>query len=176
MPTTCCAPGCRSGYDPCEKQDGISFHQFPCDFEMRQKWISAIHRLDQKPSFQSRICSLHFRPADFVTERQDSNLTRTKNIGSQLKKKVLKKTAIPSVLPNLPLFRGNCPKIQKKVDQCKFTHGFLFLSFKCCSYNIQYFYALLHKHSKVVKDLWAPAWMGVTGPLTHQISFDHLKL
>ena len=50
---------------------GISLHKFPSDAEEKKKWIRAIPRADQEPSNNSRCCSLHFKPTDFETERND---------------------------------------------------------------------------------------------------------
>ncbi len=52
------------------------------------------------PSKYSKVCSLHFLPSDFKETRSDSNLRRH-NRGA-LKLKMLKPTAYPSILPNLP--------------------------------------------------------------------------
>ena len=54
------------------------------------------------PSSTTRICSLHFRPSDYLVERQDSNLVRKNKEPITLNKKMLKKSAVPSVFPNLP--------------------------------------------------------------------------
>jgi len=83
----------------------ITFHSFPADEKMREKWIRANPRKDFVPSKNSRICSLHFRDSDFVEERSDKNTTRRKNSDcSQLKNRYLKKDAVPSVFPNAPSY------------------------------------------------------------------------
>lgn len=93
----CCVPHCTS---KSEKVKGISFHEFPCDPELKQKWLKNISRDNFVPNFESRtsfVCGLHFLDADY---RPD------------LKIKKLKQNAIPSV------FKGYSPnKIPKPIPQ-----------------------------------------------------------
>ncbi len=98
MPDHCSAPGCMSGYDG---QKGHSFHKFPDDLQMRQKWLRAIPR-DTKtwtPSTHSRMCSLHFREEDYVDSRDKDIKRRQKK---KTARKSLRKDAVPSIFPNLP--------------------------------------------------------------------------
>lgn len=93
----CCVPHCTSKSG---KVKGISFHEFPCDPELKQKWLKNISRDNFVPNFESRtsfVCGLHFLDADY---RPD------------LKIKKLKQNAIPSV------FKGYPPnKIPKPIPQ-----------------------------------------------------------
>ena len=108
----CCAPECFSGYDSGpeiqrEKFSG-SFHKFPTDPDLRNKWIRKIRREKQEPSNNSRVCSLHFKEDDFQAKSTDSNKKRKRRLFSEndneIKKKVLKPDAVPSVFPNLATY------------------------------------------------------------------------
>jgi hypothetical protein len=57
----------------------VSFHQFPDDEHLRAKWIKAIKR-DVGPLFSigryTKVCSLHFKQADFYSgcaSKRESN-------------------------------------------------------------------------------------------------------
>jgi THAP domain-containing protein 1/3 len=97
MPNKCSAYGCKSGYDGHKNESRVSFHSFPLDSDLCDKWIRANPRKDFKPSKHSRLCSLHFRECDFVEEHFDSNLRR-KYSTDKLDKRYLKKDAVPSYL------------------------------------------------------------------------------
>lgn len=112
MVNKCCAFGCKSGYDSQHPTDAsgvrVTFHSFPQDNEVRQKWIRANPRKDFVPSKHSRMCSLHFRASDFVEQPQDSNARRRKKLGDgqQLKCRYmyLKKDAVPTVFLYAPSY------------------------------------------------------------------------
>ena len=81
MVNKCCAVGCKSGYtghSPTPSDARITFHSFPMDSVLREKWIRANPRKDFVSSKHSHMCSLHFRGSDFVEEHCDSNTTRRK--------------------------------------------------------------------------------------------------
>lgn len=44
----------------------VSFHSFPVDPEVRARWLTKIGRDSLTPSENTRVCSRHFRPQDFV--------------------------------------------------------------------------------------------------------------
>ena len=99
MVNKCSAYGCKSGYDSQVTSVGISFHSFPKDTELRDKWIRANPRKDFVPSKHSRLCSLHFVDSDFVLKHKDSNSARLKTYSSEdLLLRYLKK------MPTLPFF------------------------------------------------------------------------
>ena len=56
MVISCSAYNCENRQGP----NGLSFHRFPKDPELRKRWISAVNRKDWQPSKYSRICSAHF--------------------------------------------------------------------------------------------------------------------
>lgn len=58
-----------------------------------------------EPTASSRICSLHFRESDFVTEKRDRNKLKRKNETTpKLVKRYLRSNAVPSQFPNLPSY------------------------------------------------------------------------
>lgn len=118
MVNKCFAFGCRSGYKS-KKQvteiqldstgHKITFHKFPKDPLLLQKWMNAIPRQDLvRPSVNARMCSCHFRASDFVTVSQDSNNKEK----AELKNRYLKDDAVPSLFPNAPAYLS-----KKKVEQ-----------------------------------------------------------
>uniref|UniRef100_A0A224Z483 Transposase protein n=1 Tax=Rhipicephalus zambeziensis TaxID=60191 RepID=A0A224Z483_9ACAR len=79
----CCVPKCKSNAK--HKVPGISFHEIPCDAEVREEWLRRIPRKDWVPNTTSRysvVCSKHFLPGDFK---------------EGCKIRMLKKGAIPSL-------------------------------------------------------------------------------
>ncbi|XP_076296541.1 uncharacterized protein LOC143216874 [Lasioglossum baleicum] len=63
MVQTCCIKNCKERQN---RDKNISFHKFPKNPELREKWIKAINRKDFEPSVHSRICSKHFEKDCFV--------------------------------------------------------------------------------------------------------------
>ena len=66
MGMKCCVRKCKSGYDsesPGTKK--VSFHSFPSDSNLRDKWIQNIANKNWEPKPTSRVCSLHFEESDF---------------------------------------------------------------------------------------------------------------
>jgi len=120
MPNRCVAFGCKSGYKKQTDNNGpkITFHSFPTDKELIAKWNKANPRKDFEPSKHSRLCSLHFRPTDFVDVSNDSNGTRKKlHPGKQLSLRYLKKDAVPSIFPNAPSYlssTGTTPRTTRR--------------------------------------------------------------
>ena len=54
---TCYVPGC---YSNTERDKELSFHKFPRDVSLREKWINSIKRKDFISGEQHRVCSQHF--------------------------------------------------------------------------------------------------------------------
>jgi len=54
---TCCIPGC---YKNTKKNKEVSFHRFPKNKQLRDKWINTIKRKKIVPSDHHRVCSSHF--------------------------------------------------------------------------------------------------------------------
>ena len=111
MPTivnTCVALGCKSGYRSNKETDlalRVTFHSFPKDAELCQKWINANPRKGFGVSQNSKMCSLYFKASDFVCDHSDTNEWRIENYqDTKLKKGYLKKTAVPSLFPNAPSY------------------------------------------------------------------------
>ena len=112
MVNKCAAFGCKSGYKNNVQQDTdikITYHSFPLGSEeLCDKWVGANPRSDFVPSKHSRLCSLHFKPSDFVQERADSNLARKRKksaaSGGKLYLRYLIDDAVPSIFPNAPAY------------------------------------------------------------------------
>lgn len=113
MVNKCAAPGCTTGYNN-KKPSGVSLHKFPSSPRLQARWIAAIHRDDFAPGASARICSLHFHDDDFIRVRKDTNTRRLRSLSSGLTKIYLKKTAIPSVFPNLPSYLSSPPAPQRE--------------------------------------------------------------
>uniref|UniRef100_A0A3P9MY30 THAP domain-containing protein 1 n=1 Tax=Poecilia reticulata TaxID=8081 RepID=A0A3P9MY30_POERE len=55
----CCVPRCTAS----SKYNGrLSFHGFPCDPDLRRRWLVNIRRDKFKLTTHSKVCSLHFTP------------------------------------------------------------------------------------------------------------------
>ncbi|KAJ4425819.1 hypothetical protein ANN_27445 [Periplaneta americana] len=83
----CCVPFCTNERG---KTKGISFHEFPVDEDLKDKWLKAISRDKFVPnsySDSSLVCSEHFTISDYTPN---------------LKRKVLKRGSVPSKFPNYP--------------------------------------------------------------------------
>ena len=117
MVNKCAAPKCEANYKKLKtrnksgKEDRIkrNVYHFPTDPELRKKWKNAVRRKNWSPSKHSVLCEKHFLPSDFKTERIDKNSSRIQNKGQKLKRKELKAGAIPSQLPDCPLYLSKTP-------------------------------------------------------------------
>ena len=77
IPTTCVSPACRSGYPTANKEEEhVTFHRFPSDISLREKWIKKIPRKNWKWNKNHRLCSRHFSADDYKTESLDTNARR----------------------------------------------------------------------------------------------------
>ncbi|XP_077376076.1 THAP domain-containing protein 2-like isoform X1 [Festucalex cinctus] len=65
MPAHCAAIGCTQRRTTESKKQGITFHKFPRDDEMRRHWEKAMRRKDYIANDESVLCSQHFRSCDF---------------------------------------------------------------------------------------------------------------
>ena len=108
MVNKCMAYGCKSGYKGHDSSD-VTFHAFPLkNKDLCDKWKRANPRQDFEPTKYSKMCSLHFKPSDFVDERRDTNKQRMKNYADdRLVRRYLKDDAIPSLFPNAPDYLSN---------------------------------------------------------------------
>ncbi|KAF2895271.1 hypothetical protein ILUMI_10904 [Ignelater luminosus] len=89
----CSAVGCsnRTDRNKSTKTDvvKITFHQFPKDIELRNKWIKAVRREDWFPSEMNVLCSTHF-----VEDCFNRTLSLTK----------LRSAAVPTIFPAFPSY------------------------------------------------------------------------
>ena len=112
MVNKCCVPNCKSGYvykdasnAPPPSPINISFHSFPIDPDMKQKWKTAIPRADQEPNNYSKVCSLHFKESDFQINRKDTQLKYRKDKSrNEMKFKKLLPDSVPNNFPGLPQY------------------------------------------------------------------------
>jgi len=100
----CSVSGCKSGYDSQTTDENVTFHTYPTNPEMRQKWIRANPRKDFLPTKHSRVCSLHFLPSDFTYVRSDTNKNRLKTVSQKLQRRRLKDDSVPSEFTNVPRY------------------------------------------------------------------------
>lgn len=122
MVNKCAAFGCKSGYKSNRSVDllnKVTLHVFPLgDKDLCDKWIRANPRKDFVPTKNSRLCSLHFRPSDFIEERLDKNVTRRKSVGSASRVlRRLKDDAVPSIFPNAPDYLSMPQKKPRKTSK-----------------------------------------------------------
>lgn len=69
MPANCCVPKCTKKLYRTENGKKISYFKFPDDMNLKKRWLHAIRR-DECKDFtvnqNTKICSRHFKPEDFV--------------------------------------------------------------------------------------------------------------
>ncbi|XP_049520583.1 uncharacterized protein LOC125944280 [Dermacentor silvarum] len=62
----CCVPGCPNRTE--NRRDGLSFHRFPRQRDLREEWALAVCRSPAwAPSHWSVVCSEHFSDGDFAS-------------------------------------------------------------------------------------------------------------
>ena len=71
---------------------------------LRAKWLTAIHRKDYDPAPKAFVCSIHFKPEDFLSPEE--NLTKR---GQPIKKIALRPNAVPSLY-----MKGGQPQYTKE--------------------------------------------------------------
>ncbi|KAK4289141.1 hypothetical protein Pmani_037873 [Petrolisthes manimaculis] len=64
MPVSCAAYGCTSRFNK-ENSPTLTFHKFPKDGELLEKWLHNVRRENFTPSKHTRLCSKHFKEEDF---------------------------------------------------------------------------------------------------------------
>ncbi|KAE8285325.1 THAP domain-containing protein 6 [Larimichthys crocea] len=65
MPHSCSAWKCTNRCTPFTRSQGITFHKFPKDEELRKQWEAAVGRKGFSASRSSSLCSEHFGPEHF---------------------------------------------------------------------------------------------------------------
>ena len=95
----CAVPGCSSSSST-RTLKNTSAHRFPLKSqELLDKWLKVIPRKSFQPSFNSRVCSIHFCPQDSVQGSRNKR-KRTEDIIKQR----LTSQAVLSLFPNLPKY------------------------------------------------------------------------
>ncbi|XP_037830500.1 THAP domain-containing protein 6-like [Kryptolebias marmoratus] len=77
MPSYCAAFSCTNLHGKCP--DGVTFHRFPKDDNLRSQWAEALNQEKQKgvlwqPGVGNYLCSDHFKPEDFDRTGQTTRL------------------------------------------------------------------------------------------------------
>ncbi|XP_063370771.1 THAP domain-containing protein 5-like [Cydia amplana] len=71
---SCAVRWCKNNLRKVQKKDGITFHRFPSNKSMHQKWTEIIRKQrsdpDWSPSRHSRVCSQHFDEKSKYTTRK----------------------------------------------------------------------------------------------------------
>ncbi|XP_064487702.1 THAP domain-containing protein 2-like [Ornithodoros turicata] len=83
----CCAPRCTNRY---EDNKLVSYHRFPVDSVVQNRWLRAMNLENWTPRKNSRVCSKHFGPECY----EDFHLMA--EFGLQTRK-ALKKDAVPTL-------------------------------------------------------------------------------
>ena len=105
----CVAYGCNNNSKEC-KDKGISLHMFPKDPTLREQWAFAMKRKGFKPTKNSSVCSVHFRPEDF--EVDDKSQIRER------KRAHLKKNVIPTIFTTgLPIHLQTAEKKRRVLQR-----------------------------------------------------------
>ncbi|CAK1581363.1 unnamed protein product [Parnassius mnemosyne] len=74
----CSINGCKNSSRTCNSTNkGITFHRFPKDPDIKEKWINLTGRQDWFPTENSRICSIHFHENDFNVTAKRCNLMKS---------------------------------------------------------------------------------------------------
>ncbi|CAG5057833.1 unnamed protein product [Parnassius apollo] len=81
MPS-CVVKGCKNNSKLNKKSDGITFHLFPTDIEIKSKWVAAIRVCRNEPQWtpskSSVVCSDHFVSDDlYITQHGFRRVIRT---------------------------------------------------------------------------------------------------
>ncbi|CAK1588861.1 unnamed protein product [Parnassius mnemosyne] len=81
MPS-CVVKGCKNNSKLNKKSDGVTFHLFPTDIEIKSKWVAAIRVCRNEPQWtpskSSVVCSDHFVSDDlYITQRGFRRVIRT---------------------------------------------------------------------------------------------------
>ncbi|XP_054466099.1 THAP domain-containing protein 6-like [Anoplopoma fimbria] len=74
MPTSCTAWGCTTVRTIQTRSQGITFHKFPKEKQLRRQWEVAVKREDFSANERSMLCSQHFQPEDFDRTGQNVRL------------------------------------------------------------------------------------------------------
>ena len=99
MGWVCAVPGCSSSSST-RTLKNRSAHRFPLKSqELLDKWLKVIPRKSFQPSFNSRVCSIHFCPQDSVQGSRNKR-KRTEDIIKQRSTS----QAVLSLFPNLPKY------------------------------------------------------------------------
>jgi hypothetical protein len=67
MPYRCCVPLCKGNYGYGDAPN-VTVFSFPQDQELKKKWLKAIPCADLIPKKFSKVCQLHFKVEDIISD------------------------------------------------------------------------------------------------------------
>ncbi|XP_045110305.1 uncharacterized protein LOC123504081 isoform X3 [Portunus trituberculatus] len=116
MPSTCCVPYCKGNYKTGPR---VSVYRFPQQPELRRKWLQAIKRKPFTPTRHSRVCELHFIPADYEHETSHFDERSGRRLTAKLNVPRLKKDAVPTQIPSCPTYLSSSVQARESPDTRK---------------------------------------------------------
>uniref|UniRef100_A0A146L0W7 THAP-type domain-containing protein n=1 Tax=Lygus hesperus TaxID=30085 RepID=A0A146L0W7_LYGHE len=116
MPSSCFAPGCKTGYRSEVKKLKAEGKKTPCMFrppkDKIEEWNRRIPRSDRSLGEKDVLCALHFVPEDIITTWEHTGPDGKKAI-IEREKPCLLPTAVPCIFPNIPSYLSNPIKKRK---------------------------------------------------------------
>ncbi|XP_047101298.1 uncharacterized protein LOC124720074 [Schistocerca piceifrons] len=106
------------------KMPGVVCHSFPKDEHLRREWIARCRRPDVINVRTARVCSVHFRPEDYVRD------LRNELLGLPLRKKL-----VPTAIPSLNIPRWDEGEIVECRDMRKKRGGRRRKKLRRCDYD-----------------------------------------
>ncbi|XP_049843808.1 uncharacterized protein LOC126295370 [Schistocerca gregaria] len=103
---------------------GVVCHSFPKDEHLRREWIARCRRPDVINVRTARVCSVHFRPEDYVRD------LRNELLGLPLRKKL-----VPTAIPSLNIPRWDEGDIVECRDMSKQKGGRRRKKLRRCDYD-----------------------------------------
>ncbi|XP_045456156.1 zinc finger protein 502-like [Melitaea cinxia] len=73
----CCVPSCKNDSKHISKSQGITFHVFPSEPNLRASWLKAVGKDSWSPRDRSTVCSEHFSPSDLYETKSGLKKVKT---------------------------------------------------------------------------------------------------
>nr|XP_033817764.1 uncharacterized protein LOC117368323 [Geotrypetes seraphini] len=90
----CMVQGCCNSTG---RSQGVSFHRFPPDGPLFQRWLEALKRKDFRPQKHHVVCSQHFRLWDFKDDLRSRLLGACRSAADNWRRRRLKPEAVPTM-------------------------------------------------------------------------------
>jgi len=95
--------GCKSGsYNSTVTDKNVTFHAFPTNPEIREKWMRTNPRKDFVHTVRSSLSSLHFQSSYLTDVRSDKNDRRLKTLSQKRQRRQVTEDSVPSIFANVP--------------------------------------------------------------------------